>query len=175
MSKYLNSLVVGIDVSSQFSFVAILAPDGSQYRKPFKIPPTSDGFNYLIEQTKKAEEEFSTKPVFFMQSTGVYHLTLFHFLKDNKFESFVINPLITNCNKNNNIRKVKNDKNDALSIARLGKFEDIKVSSDSDINIFTLKLLVRDYYKLIDTRSVLISLLPSVHMHSSEVRSVVLQ
>ena len=83
----------------------------------------------------------------------MYHLTLFHFLKDMKFETFVINPLVTNCNKNKNIRKVKNDRNDALSIAQLGKFEDIKVSSDSDIKIFTLKLLVRDYYKLIDTRS----------------------
>jgi transposase len=153
MSKYLNSLVVGIDVASEFSFAAVLAPDGSLYRKPFKILHTADGFNYLIEQIKKAEEEFSTQPVFFMESTGVYHLTLFHFLKDNKFETFVINPLVTNCNKNKGIRKVKNDKNDALSIAKLGKFEDIKVSSDSDINIFTLKLLVRDYYKLIDTRS----------------------
>jgi transposase len=150
MSKYLNSLVVGIDVASEFSFVAVLAPDGSQYRKPFKVFHTAVGFNYLIEQIKKAEEEFSTKPVFFMESTGVYHLTLFHFLKDKKFETFVINPLVTNCNKNKDIRKVKND---ALSIAKLGKFEDIKVSSDSDINIFTLKLLVRDYYKLIDTRS----------------------
>ncbi|HEY8804163.1 MAG TPA: IS110 family transposase [Clostridium sp.] len=154
MSKYRNSLVVGIDIASEFSFVAVLAPDGSQYRKPFKVFHTAVGFNYLIEQIKKAEEEFSTKPVFFMESTGVYHLTLFHFLKDKKFETFVINPLVTNCNKNKDIRKVKNDKSDALSIAQLGKFEDIKVSSDSDIKIFTLKLLVRDYYKLIDTRSV---------------------
>jgi transposase len=153
MSNYLNSLVVGIDVASEFSFVSVLAPNGSQFRKPFKVFHTAAGFNYLIEQIKKAEEEFSTKPVFFMESTGVYHLTLFHFLKDMKFETFVINPLVTNCNKNKNIRKVKNDRNDALSIAQLGKFEDIKVSSDSDIKIFTLKLLVRDYYKLIDTRS----------------------
>ena len=154
LSKYLNSLVVGLDIASEFSFAAVLSPNGSQYRKPFKVFHTADGFKYLIEQIKKAEEEFSTKPVFFMESTGVYHLTLFHFLKDNKFETFVINPLVTNCNKNKDIRKVKNDRNDALSIARLGKFEDIKVSADSDINIFTLKLLVRDYYKLIDTRSI---------------------
>lgn len=153
MSKYLNSPVIGIDVASEFSFAAFLCPDGSQYRKPFKLFHTADGFNLFLEQIKKMEEEFSTKPVFFMESTGVYHLTLFHFLKDNKFETFVINPLVTNCNKNKDIRKVKSDKNDALSIAKLGKFEDIKVSSDSDINIFTLKLLVRDYYKLIDTRS----------------------
>jgi len=154
MSKYLNSLVVGIDVASEFSFAAVLAPDGSKYQKPFKILHTAEGFKYFIEQIKKAEEEFSTRSVFFMESTGVYHLTLFHFLKDNNFETFVINPLVTNCNKNKDIRKVKNDRNDALSIAKLGKFEDIKVSSDSDIKILTLKLLVRDYYKLIDTRSV---------------------
>ena len=153
MPKYLNSLVVGIDVASEFSFAAILCPDGSQYRKPFKFEHSAVGFNYLLEQIKKAEEEFSTKPVFFMESTGVYHLTLFHFLKDNKFEALVINPLVTNSNKNKSIRKVKNDRNDALSIARLGKYEDIKVSSDSDLNIFTLKLLVRDYYKLIDART----------------------
>ena len=153
MSKYLNSLVVGIDVASEFSFAAVLSPDGSQYRKPFKFYHTVDGFKYLIEQIKKAEEEFNTKPVFFMESTGVYHLTLFHFLKNNNYESYVINPPITNCNKNKNIRKVKNDRNDALSIAKLGKYEDIKVSSDTNINIFTLKLLVRDYYKLIDNRT----------------------
>jgi transposase len=154
LSKYLNHSVVGIDVASEFSFAAILCPDGSQFRKPFKFFHSAEGFNYLIEQIKKVEEEFAMKPVFFMESTGVYHLTLFHFLKDMKFEAFVINPLVTNSIKNKSIRKVKNDRNDALSIARLGKYEDIKVSSDSDLNIFTLKLLVRDYYKLIDTRSI---------------------
>ena len=111
MPKYLNSTVVGIDVASEFSFAAVLCPDGSLYRKPFKIVHTAEGFNYLIEQIKKAEEEFAMKPVFFMESTGVYHLTLFHFLKDNKFEVLVINPLVTNSSKNKSIRKVKNDIN----------------------------------------------------------------
>lgn len=153
MPKYLNHTVVGIDVASEFSFASILCPDGSQFRKPFKFFHSAEGFNDLLEQIKKAEEEYAMKPVFFMESTGVYHLPLFHFLKDMKFEAFVINPLVTNSIKNKSIRKVKNDRNDALSIARLGKYEDIKVSSDSDLNIFTLKLLVRDYYKLIDTRT----------------------
>jgi len=151
--NYLNNTVIGIDVASAFSFASILCPDGSQFRKPFKINHTVEGFNYFLEQIKKAEEEYAMKPVFFMESTGVYHLTLFHFLKDNKFDAFIINPLVTNCNKNKDIRKVKNDKNDSLSIAKLGKYEDIKVSSDIDFNIFSLKLMIRDYYKLIDDRS----------------------
>ena len=69
MSKHLNSLVVGIDVASEFSLVSILAPGGSQYKNPFKVFHTALGFNYLIEQIKKSEEEFSTMPVFFMEST----------------------------------------------------------------------------------------------------------
>ena len=105
LSKYLNHIIVGIDVASEFSFAAILCPDGNQFRKPFKFAHSVDGFNYLIEQIKKAEEEFAMKPVFFMESTGVYHLTLFHFLKDNDFETLVINPLVTNSIKNKNIRK----------------------------------------------------------------------
>lgn len=152
MSKYINRTVIGIDVASAFSFASILCPDGSQFRKPFRINHTVQGFNYFLEQIKKAEEEYAMKPVFFMESTGVYHLTLFHFLKDNKFDAFIINPLVTNCNKNKEIRKVKNDKNDSLSIARLGKFEDIKVSSDIDLSVFSLKLMIRDYYKLLDDR-----------------------
>ena len=148
--NYLNSTVIGIDVASAFSFASVLCPDGSQFRKPFKINHTVEGFNCFLEQIKKAEGEYAMKPIFFMESTGVYHLTLFHFLKDNKFDAFIINPLVTNCNKNKDIRKVKNDKNDSLSIAKLGKYEDIKVSSDIDLNIFSLKLLIRDYYKLMD-------------------------
>lgn len=153
MPNYLNCTVIGIDVASAFSFASILCPDGSQFRKPFKINHTLEGFNYFLEQIKKVEKEYAMKPVFFMESTGVYHLTLFHFLKDNKFDAFIINPLVTNCNKNKDIRKVKNDKNDSLSIAKLGKYEDIKVSNDIDFSIFSLKLMIRDYYKLVDDRT----------------------
>ncbi|EJO5349594.1 IS110 family transposase, partial [Clostridium botulinum] len=152
MSKFLYKPTVGIDVSADFSVVAILAPDGEIYRKPFKIKHNRDGFDYLVDQIKKAEEEFNMKTGIFMESTGVYHLTLFHFLKD-KFETFIFNPLITNSNKNSGIRKVKNDKRDAISIATIGKFQSVKCSSAFDVEIYTLKSLCRDYYKLTDTKS----------------------
>ena len=154
MSKYFYSPTVGIDVSADFSMVAILAPNGDIYKKPFKIKHDVDGFYRLLREIKKVEKEFNMKAATFMESTGVYHLSLFHFLSQNELEVFVINPLITNSNKNKDIRKVKNDKKDALNIAKLGKFEDIKAYSSFDISVFTLKSLCRDYYKLVDTRSV---------------------
>lgn len=153
MSKFFSLPVAGIDVSADFSMVAILAPNGDIYRKAFKITNNIKGFSYLIKEMRKVEEEFSLKPVLFMESTGVYHLTLFHFLKHNKFEAFVMNPLITNSNKNFGIRKVKNDKKDALSIATIGKYQNIKMSDYLDVNIFAIKSLCRDYYDFVDSCS----------------------
>ena len=153
MSNFFNKPTVGIDVSADFSYVAILAPNGDIYRKAFKIKHDVNGFTYLSEEIRKAEKEFNMKTGIFMESTGVYHLSLFHYLKNTFDNTFVINPLVTKCNKNVDIRKVKNDKKDALSIANIGKFQNIKLSQPHDLNIFLLKNLIREYYKLRDSCS----------------------
>lgn len=153
MPKFLNSPTVGIDVSADFSFVAILAPNGDIHKKAFRINHDLKGFNYLFEQIKKVEEEFNMKIALFMESTGVYHLSLFHFLNKNFDNTFVINPLVTKCNKNGDIRKVKNDKKDSLAIAKIGKYQEIKLSQGVSLDIFLLRSLEREYYKLTDTCS----------------------
>ena len=153
MSNFYDKPTVGIDVSADFSYVAILAPNGDTYRKSFKIKHDVSGFNYLFKEIKKVEEDFNMKTGIFMESTGVYHLSLFHYLNKNFDNTFVINPLVTNCNKNGDIRKVKNDKKDSLSIATIGKFQNIKLSQKLDLDVFLLKNLVREYYKLTDTCS----------------------
>lgn len=153
MSKFFNSPVIGIDVSADFSYVAILAPNGDIYKKSFKIKHDAKGFDHLVNEIKKVEKEFNMKTGIFMESTGVYHLSLFHYLNNIFDNTFVINPLVTKCNKNVDIRKVKNDKKDALSIATIGKFQNIKLSQPNDLDIFLLKNLVREYYKLTDTCS----------------------
>lgn len=153
MLKYINSPIFGIDVAAEFSIVAILAPNGEIYRKSFRINHTLEGFKHLASEIEKVEKKFNMKASIFMESTGVYHLSLFHFLSDNKFDVFTINPLITNSNKNFDIRKVKNDKKDALTIAKICKFQDIKLSSKFDTNPYALKSLCREYYKLTDTKS----------------------
>lgn len=153
MSNFFNSPVVGIDVSADFSYAAILAPNGDVYKKPFKIKHDVNGFNHLVNEIKKVEEEFNMKTAIFMESTGVYHLSLFHYLNKYFDNTFVINPLVTKSNKNSGIRKVKNDKKDALSIATIGKFQNIKLSQQLSLDIFLLKNLVREYYKLTDTSS----------------------
>ena len=150
MSKFINHIVVGIDVSKDFHYVAILSPDGTLFKKEFKILNSSVGFCKLIEEIKIAEATFNTPSAIFMESTGIYHLSLFRYLKINSVDSYVINPLITNSIKNKNIRKVKNDKRDAIAIAKLAKFEDIKSSNYFDPVILDLKFLTHEYKKVVD-------------------------
>jgi transposase len=150
LSAFRDKPVVGIDVASDSSMVAVLAPDGSQVMKPFKVPHTPKGFDRLLTVLKKQEERFDSRPILAMESTGIYHLPLFLFLKSNDFQGFVLNPLSVHSTRNFEIRKVKNDPKDALSIARLAKYQPVKFSSMPEPGVFILRSLVRDRAALSD-------------------------
>jgi transposase len=149
-----NFISVGVDVAADFSWFCILAPDGKEFRKPFKVEhDNTDSLKYASLTIRKAEEQYSMKSKIFLESTGIYHFPLFCHLKELGFEVFVINPLITNSNKNVGIRKVKNDKYDAKRIAALGYSPNLKVSVMPTELILNLRCLCREYYGLMDHRS----------------------
>ena len=150
MSEFLNDFIVGIDVSSEFSVVAMLEPNGSLIRKPFRIDHNPAGFNKLLGILKKEEERLKQKPIYFVESTGIFHLPLFFFLKSNDLKGFVLNPLCVHSTKNFDLRKVKNDAKDAESIARLAKFQDVKYSLVPEPQILSLRMLLREYYAISD-------------------------
>lgn len=150
LSQFLDDFVVGIDVSSEFSVIAMLAPTGELIRKPFRINHNPTGFNKLLEILKKEEERLKRKPIYFVESTGIFHLPLFFFLRSNDLKGFVINPLCVHSTKNFDLRKVKNDRKDAETIARLAKYQDIKFSLVPEPQILALRMLTREYYALSD-------------------------
>ena len=153
MSKLYDLPVIGIDVAANFSVATVLKQNGDIYKKNFRFNHSLEGFNSFLELFYKTEEELNSRPKVFCESTGIYHLTLLHFLIDRQIDIRVINPLITNSNKNYNIRKVKNDKLDSFSIAWLCKFNDVKTSFFTSKDMLHLKLLVRDYYKIVDLKA----------------------
>ncbi|MDK2992730.1 MAG: transposase [Clostridiales bacterium] len=145
---------VGVDVAADFSWFSILTPNGREFRKPFKVDhDDADSLNNAVLTIKKAEEQSSMKSRIFMESTGIYHFPLFCHLKELGFEVFIINPLVTNSNKNVGIRKVKNDKYDAKRIATLGYSPDLMVSVMPTELVLNLRCLCREYYSLVDHRS----------------------
>lgn len=150
MSQFLHDFVVGIDVASEFSLVAMLAPDGELIRKPFRIDHNPGGFNQLLKILKNEEERLNRKPIYFVESTGIFHLPLFFFLRSNDLKGFVLNPLCVHSTKNFDLRKVKNDKKDAVAIAKLAKYQDVKTSLVPEPEIITLRMLSREYFALAD-------------------------
>jgi len=148
MSQFCNSPVIGVDVAANFSVATALKPNGDTFKKNFRFNHTFDGFESFLQLLHEIEEEFNSMPQVFCESTCIYHLTLLHYLSDRQIDIHVINPLITNSNKNFNIRKVKNYKLDSFSIARLCKFNDVKTSFFTSKDMMHLKLLIRDYTKL---------------------------
>lgn len=151
MSQFFHDFVVGIDVSSEFSIVAMLAPSGELIRKPFRIDHNPAGFHKLLDILKKEEERLERKPIYFVESTGIFHLPLFFFLRSNDLKGFVLNPLSVHSIKNFDLRKVKNDQKDAEVIARLAKYQDVKFSLVPEPQILALRMMTREYYALSDT------------------------
>lgn len=150
-SPYLS---VGIDVGSTFSIMTIVDPYEKVVGKPFKILHNKmDSLERACSEIRKAEELNSMKSRTFLESTGIYHFPLFCYLKESGFEVFVLNPLITHSIKNFGIRKVKNDKADSLTIAKLGLKSDLKTSVMPTELVLELRSLARKYYEVMDDRS----------------------
>jgi len=149
-----NFMSVGIDVSADFSWISILTPDHKPVVKPFKVLHNDlDSLERAVSTIKKAEECNSMKARTFLESTGIYHYPLFRYLKKSGFEVFILNPLITDSNKNSGIRKVKNDKSDSFRIAKTGYTHNLKVSLMPSDLIINVRSFVREYYYLVDNRT----------------------
>ena len=86
-----NYISVGIDVGSAFSFMTIVAPDGSVIQKPFKITHNKpDSLERAVSAIRKAEELSSLESHIFLESTGIYHFPLFCYLVDCGFHASMV-------------------------------------------------------------------------------------
>jgi len=149
---------VGIDIAADDSVVCIMLPSFEPIGKPFKVVHTDLGsLEKVISAIKKAEYKFQMKSQIFLESTGIFHFPLFCFLKNEGFEVFVLNPLITHSTKNSSIRKVKNDKFDSIKIAKIGLDPKTKKSVIADEFVLDLRLQCRQYYAISDDKTALIN------------------
>jgi transposase len=144
--------VIGVDVAKDFCFYAALSPSGKTYRKPFKAFNSKAGLEFVLEQIKKVEDTFNSKPVIVLESTGHYSQRIVHFFVKHDCKVFLVNPLISHSIKTSTIRKVKTDKVDAEELAKLfflQKLRETKIPNDDFIN---LKALSRASFHLSEQR-----------------------
>lgn len=134
---------VGIDVSKGKSMVAILRPFGEIVSSPFEIHHTSGDICSLINEIKSIDGE--TRIV--MEHTGHYYEPLAHELSNANLFVSTVNPKLIKDFGNNNLRKVKTDKADALKIARytLDNWTELKEYSLMDEIRNQLKTMNRQF------------------------------
>ena len=107
---------VGIDVSKGRSTVAAMRPFGEVVISPFEVCHTDSELSELARRLKSLDGE--TRVV--MESTGNYHLPVAQALHDAGLYVSVVNAKLVHSYGNNELRRVKTDKKDAVKLANYG-------------------------------------------------------
>lgn len=107
---------VGIDVSKGRSTVAVMRPFGEVVISPFEVCHTVSELSALARQLKSLNGE--TRVV--MEATGNYHLPIARALHDAGLYVSVVNAKLVHGYGNNDLRRVKTDRKDAVKLANYG-------------------------------------------------------
>ena len=104
---------VGIDISKGRSTVAVMRPFGEVVISPFEVRHTDSELSELARQLKSLDGE--TRVV--MEATGNYHASVAKLLHDAGLYVSVVNAKLVHGYGNNELRRVKTDRKDAVKLA----------------------------------------------------------
>lgn len=107
---------VGIDISKGRSTVAVVRPFGEVVISPFVVRHTDSELSELARQLKSLGGE--TRVV--MEATGNYHAPVAKLLHDAGLYVSVVNAKLVHGYGNNDLRRVKTDRKDAVKLANYG-------------------------------------------------------
>ena len=107
---------VGIDISKGRSTIAVMRPFGEVVISPFEVRHTDSKLSELARQLKSLDGE--TRVV--MEATGNYHASVAKLLHDAGLYVSVVNAKLVHDYGNNELRRVKTDRKDAVKLANYG-------------------------------------------------------
>lgn len=151
---------VGIDVSKGKSTVCLLKPYGEVISSPFEVRHVESDLESLAQMIIRLDDE--TKVV--MEATGIYHLPVLTYLQAKGIFVAVVNPFEMKEYASRGLRRVKTDKQDAVTISNYGIDNWFRLSDykGSDGVYAELKLLGRQYCHYMELH--IKSLLELTHM-----------
>ena len=143
-------LSVGIDVSKEKSTVCAMRPFGEVVVNPFEITHTETALTELAHMLGRLDSEVRVV----MEATGIYHLPIATNLREQGFYVTVINPFEMKLYRSQNIRKVKTDRKDSMSIANYGidKWFNLRPFNPQEDVYEELRLLGRQYRFFTESR-----------------------
>ena len=134
---------VGIDVSKGKSTVCLMRPFGEIVAGPMEITHVDSELKTLVKLMKGMSDDVKVV----MEATGVYHLPMLTYLKENGIFTAVINPYQMKQYRVQGLRRVKTDKADSMVIAKYGldNWDELKDFVSSEDRYRELSLLSRQY------------------------------
>lgn len=143
---------VGIDVSKWKHDVFAMDQDGAVALKPFQIRNDAEGFSNLLKSLEALGDKAGVRIC--MESTGHYHKAVYGFLKDNGYSPSVVNPyLVSAFVRGATLRKEKNDRADAIALARYSLEKKPAPGESQSDALEQLKSLTRARDRLVRERS----------------------
>lgn len=107
---------VGIDVSKEKSTVCILKPYGEIVSKPFEVSHVEKELAELSMMLHRLDDEVRIV----MEATGIYHLPIMSYLQGKGLFVAIINPFEMKVYRCQGLRRVKTDRQDAITISNYG-------------------------------------------------------
>ncbi len=134
---------VGIDVSKGKSMVCLMKPYGEVVAGPMEISHLDTELKMLVKLIKNVNDEVRI----IMEATGIYHLPILTFMKEQGLFVSVINPYKMKQFRNQGLRRVKTDKADSVAIAQYGltNWDSLIDYADSEDRYRELSILSRQY------------------------------
>lgn len=134
---------VGIDVSKGKSMVCLMKPYGEVVAGPMEISHIDTELKMLVKLIKNVNDEVRI----IMEATGIYHLPILTFMKEQGLFVSVINPYKMKQFRNQGLRRVKTDKADSVAIAQYGltNWDSLIDYADSEDRYRELSILSRQY------------------------------
>lgn len=137
--------VLSVDVAKNKSMIMLMNSDGEILIDSKEIKHNLEEFEKVKEEIKEINPENLTV---FMESTGIYHLPVERYFKENGFNTLVINSLTTK-NNYDTIRKTKTDKKDCYRLAKLFFVNEVEYHDLSKKDLYAnLKAMTRQYFYL---------------------------
>ena len=137
--------VLSVDVAKNKSMIMLMNSDGEILIDSKEIKHNLEEFEKVKEEIKEINPENLTV---FMESTGIYHLPVERYFKENGFNTLVINSLTTK-NNYDTIRKTKTDKKDCYRLAKLFFVNEVEYHHLSKKDLYAnLKAMTRQYFYL---------------------------
>jgi len=138
----------GIDVAKRKHAVGLMTEQGQLHKPVFAVDNTRPGLDKLLHELSILDGS-----VFIgLEATGHYWLSLYDVLTSQGYQVVVLNPLQVSAYRKSGVRKVKNDRTDAVWIADFVRVSNLQTSSQDLPVLLQLRELSRFRYWLVDQR-----------------------